>query len=104
MAASRFPSERRAFLNRQIRKIEKKTGKKERWLEMTGNVPYYANNFYFDAVFPRTVVGEDTRLKSSTIMYHVSHYSLCCLNAKNDRMQCDNWPGAGRWTAREAST
>ena len=36
---------------------------------MTGNVPYYGNNFYFDAVFTRTVVGEDTRLKSSTILW-----------------------------------
>ena len=56
-----------SFLTRTSRKIEKKTGKNERWLEMTGNVPYYGNNFYFDAVFTRTVVGEDTRLKSSTI-------------------------------------
>ena len=58
-----------SFLTRTSRKIGKKTGKNERWLEMTGNVPYYGNNFYFDAVFTRTVVGEDTRLKSSTIWW-----------------------------------
>ena len=53
---------------------------------MTGNVPYYGNNFYFDAVFTRTVVGGHKAEE-----FH-------------DMMECDNWPGAGRWTVREAST